>query len=66
MTCRYNVAVFAAFTLITFSASLADAQSKTGWGDPDLQGVWHSSGAVPMERPNEYQGRTLLTGPKCS
>jgi len=61
MTCRYNVAVFAAFTLITFSASLADAQSKTGWGDPDLQGVWHSSGAVPMERPNEYQGRTLLT-----
>ena len=33
----------------------------TPWGDPDLQGIWTSSGATPMERPDEYQGRETLT-----
>ncbi len=35
--------------------------AKTAWGDPDLQGIWHSSGATPMERPDEYQGRETLS-----
>ena len=35
--------------------------SSTAWGDPDLQGVWTSSGATPMERPDEYQGRETLS-----
>ena len=34
---------------------------STAWGDPDLQGVWTSSGATPMERPDEYQGRETLS-----
>ena len=34
---------------------------RTAWGDPDLQGIWSSSGATPMERPDEYQGRERLT-----
>ena len=33
----------------------------TPWGDPDLQGIWNSSGATPMERPDEYQGRATLS-----
>ena len=33
----------------------------TPWGDPDLQGTWHSSGATPMERPDQYQGRERLS-----
>ena len=33
----------------------------TPWGDPDLQGIWTSSGATPMERPDEYQGRERLS-----
>ena len=33
----------------------------TPWGDPDLQGIWTSSGATPMERPDEYQGREKLS-----
>ena len=33
----------------------------TPWGDPDLQGIWSSSGATPMERPDEYQGRETLS-----
>ena len=43
------VAVFSLFS----SGSVA-AQSTTPWGDPDIQGIWHSSGATPMERPDEY------------
>jgi hypothetical protein len=35
--------------------------SDTPWGDPDLQGIWTSSGATPMERPDEYQGREALS-----
>ena len=34
---------------------------RTAWGDPDLQGIWSSSGATPMERPAEFQGRERLT-----
>ena len=33
----------------------------TAWGDPDLQGIWSSSGATPMERPDRYQGRETLS-----
>ena len=36
------------------------AVPPTAWGDPDLQGTWASSGATPMERPDEYQGRETL------
>lgn len=36
--------------------------SRTAWGDPDLQGIW-SSGYVdtPMERPQKYEGREFFT-----
>ena len=34
---------------------------RTSWGDPDLQGVWNTSGATPLERPDRYAGRELLT-----
>ena len=34
---------------------------RTPWGDPDLQGIWTSSGATPMERPDRYQGRERLS-----
>ena len=38
-------------------------QSRTLWGDPDLQGVWTSNDMwfVPMERPPEFGDRKLLT-----
>ena len=34
---------------------------RTPWGHPDLQGIWSSSGATPMERPSEFQGRETLS-----
>src|SRR5262249_54900467 len=34
---------------------------KTNWGDPDLQGTWFVLESVPLERPDQYKGRALLT-----
>ena len=36
--------------------------SHTPWGDPDIQGIWTSSGATPFERPNDFEGRPRITG----
>ena len=36
-------------------------QSRTAWGDPDLQGVWRYEAVVPFERPRELEGREFLT-----
>jgi hypothetical protein len=36
---------------------------RTPWGHPDLQGIWTSDDArsVPMQRPEQFAGRPLLT-----
>ena len=34
---------------------------RTGWGQPDLQGVWNWSSNVPMQRPSQYGNRQFLT-----
>ena len=34
---------------------------RTPWGDPDLQGFWTNKTTTPMERPDEYEGRTSLS-----
>src|ERR1700740_3128528 len=34
---------------------------KTAWGDPDLQGTYtdKDENGIPMEKPNQFQGKTL-------
>src|SRR5688500_20366753 len=34
---------------------------RTPDGQPDLQGVWLSKSATPLERPKALEGRSLLT-----
>ena len=34
---------------------------RTPWGDPDLQGTWDSPSRIPMERPELYEGKPVLT-----
>ena len=46
---------------VMFRPTAGQTTPTTTWGDPDIQGVWASSGATPMERPDEYQGRETLT-----
>ena len=62
-------AVAAVFVSVAASAAVAQqAQGryvapKTSWGDPDLQEIWSTEDLrdIPYERPDEVQGRTLLT-----
>ena len=37
------------------------APPRTPWGDPDLQGTWDSLSRIPMERPEVYEGKPVLT-----
>ena len=34
---------------------------RTPWGDPDLQGIWDFLSRIPMERPEEFEGKAVLT-----
>ena len=37
------------------------SESRTLWGDPDLQGIWNHGTATPLERPDAQSGREFLT-----
>ena len=39
---------------------------RTGWGDPDLQGVWDFRTITPLERPKEYGDREFLTAEEAA
>jgi len=34
---------------------------RTEWGDSDLQGIWNNNNSTPLERPNEFAGKAILT-----
>src|SRR5688572_31510036 len=43
------------------SQARTGAAPRTPWGHPDLQGVWHVTSQVPLERAEQYAGREFLT-----
>src|SRR5262245_1204179 len=43
------------------SPAFLSAQSKTPWGDPDIQGVWSNQNPTPFERPDALKGKTTLS-----
>src|SRR5580698_2467870 len=66
----FGVTVLAAMTALGQSSpsaastsSKAAANSKTPWGEPDLQGTWTSDDTwgVPFERPKNFGTRATLT-----
>ena len=64
---RTMLAAAGAVLLLAPGAAAAQAAGggaeteRTPWGDPDLQGVWTNTTTTPMERPDEYAGRSALT-----
>ena len=59
------------FTVVALTPMFATAQStntteppRTPWGTPDLQGVWDFRTLTPLERPEEFTGKELLTAEK--
>ena len=57
---RYIIAILSAVVLLPVPAA-AQAPERTPWGDPDLQGVWTNRTTTPLERPGEFEGRTVLS-----
>ena len=39
---------------------------RTGWGVPDLQGVWTNATLTPIERPDALAGKTVLTAEEAA
>ncbi len=71
----------AAVTLVTGVLSLAASSSvmaqsspapddwsvpRTGWGVPDLQGIWTNATLTPIERPDVLVGKTVLTAEEAA
>ena len=58
-------AVVAVVALLAAAPAAAWAQEwtapRTGFGQPDLQGVWDFATITPLERPEEFAGRTVMT-----
>jgi hypothetical protein len=47
--------------VLGFGQAPAGRQSRTPWGDPDLQGAWSNATTTPLERPAKYGNRQFLT-----
>ena len=47
--------------LTTFGQSVSNSESRTAWGDPDLQGIWTSSTYTPLERPDNLGDQAFLS-----
>ena len=61
MTKRY-LAAFAALVAAALLVPVpAAGQTKTPWGDPDLQGGWSYSTLTPLERPDNLAGKEVFT-----
>jgi len=43
------------------SAGSGGTASKTGWGDPDLQGIWTDDFQTPLQRPAKYANKEQFT-----
>ena len=41
-------------------------QSRTPWGDPDLQGIWNNVTATPLQRSDELKDKALLTNEEAA
>jgi hypothetical protein len=47
---------------LTLACSIASAQqSRTPWGDPDLQGSWSNATLTPLQRPAELKDKEFFT-----
>lgn len=39
---------------------------RTGWGDPDIQGIWTNATLTPVERPAVFDGKDVLTNEEAA
>ena len=60
---RWAAAAVAALLAAGQAAARAQTESapRTAFGHPDLQGVWDFATITPLERPEEFAGKTVMT-----
>ena len=49
------------FVVLALVVVHGQGQSKTPWGDPDLQGTWSNQTLTPLERPAQFKDKPVLT-----
>src|SRR5215510_7249487 len=58
---RDTAVVFTVIALLVHAPALAQAVSRTPWGDPDLQGAWDFTTITSLERPAQFASKEFLT-----
>tara|TARA_B100001123_G_scaffold433224_1_gene557542 strand:- start:184 stop:1122 length:939 start_codon:yes stop_codon:yes gene_type:complete len=58
--------IVAAGVLAVASPVLAQDSPRTGWGDPDLQGVWDFRTITPLQRPEALGEQEFLTAEEAA
>ena len=68
MTSQYIAAAFVAASVVMAPVAASAQHAPEGWevprvadGRPDLQGIWASDSATPLQRPEALGDRTALT-----
>ena len=58
--------VAAALGLLGTIDAAAQPADRTAWGDPDIQGVFTFSTITPLQRPDDVEGRAVLTAEEAA
>ena len=51
---------------LTVAGQTQSELPRTGWGQPDIQGVWDFRTITPMERPEELADKEFLTAEEAA
>ena len=61
-----RVSVLIGLGVLGAAAAEAQQETRTAWGDPDLQGVFTFSTITPLQRPDDVAGRAVLTAEEAA
>ena len=65
-----QIAITAALGIVLGALAAAEAAGqpaeRTSWGDPDLQGVFTFATITPLQRPDDVEGRAVLTAEEAA
>lgn len=66
VTFSAGVALVLAIALVPAMGQTESTQPRMPDGHPDLQGIWSNAIITPLERPDEFAGKTFLTEPEAA
>jgi hypothetical protein len=57
---------FSVLVMLLSASVFLNAQTRTPWGDPDIQGVWSNQSPTPLERPDALAAKKTLTAEEAA